>query len=204
MSGGIMVECWNDLKGIELISKTIEFIEPGTDYLDDYDGLEDFGWKLLGEGVYARVYENSQFPNIVLRISERLDNYEKYLEYGRRSKNPIVPVSHAFFRDEHTSVNFMERLEELDEEHPCRCDDDYESYQDSLEIFFNAKDERVWRREAWIVKALDLIFPTFNWAADDVEDLRLHNLKEEWDFNDLHGWNLMCRGDVCVITDPIA
>jgi hypothetical protein len=138
------------------------------------------GFRLIGDGCYAAVFESNCDPNLVYKVGNNAS--DPYLAYIQANINsPHFPRVHSVFIDYDNNyyIVTMERLEEIP-------DHKRTSVPSNIRTQFT--------RES----AVD---PDMQSLVERVEAL----LSSCTDFKlDLHSGNIMMRGVVPVVTDPLA
>ena len=165
--------------------------------------MDEYGFKHLGTGSYGSAYEHPSYP-WVFKIFKNDKSYFAFLQYARKNQNnPNLPkISGSYIRirkdPKHISSNdaYVVRLEKLRE----MTADEWNKIEKIIEIFQDmvadasyggdATDEEIKLRNQYqgiydIISAM--------WNADIFKNSHF----------DIHSGNVMMRGNVPVIIDPV-
>jgi hypothetical protein len=137
------------------------------------------GFKLLGDGCYAAVFESNTDPNIVYKVGNNAQ--DPYLEYiNAHIDSEYFPKVHKAYIDYDNSyyVVIMERLEPLPDHK-----------RKAVEHTFSEQFEG----NQQVPPDMQVIVDHINKLLEGCNDLKL----------DLHAGNIMLRGLTPVITDPV-
>lgn len=189
------------------IYKTAKKLKPNANYSrisDRFNRLElellRQGWKRLGKGAYAMVFEHPKFP-YVFKIFYNDPDYFQYFNWARQHQsNPHVPK----IKGKYIKINektYAVRMEKLD--HLPSFDTAIEKYIDP-ELQSKTKLDISYYRN---VDKLSL-YTNLSFLKQNFPDLYevLNYVKSNFQLisQDLHGGNIMLRDDTIVITDPVA
>lgn len=168
--------------------------------------LSTRGYRVIGEGMYSKVYAHDAEPEFVIKVSKRADDWPAFVKWGEDNgyAGTFTPkiVSMKVFKGGYYIAK-MERLQGTIAEH--NGEDLYEYYKEMKRIarygsehYLNSssKIEQV-RNKA----ALDLLTTEQPGCV-----AYLDHFRKEWgrDATDLHDRNWMVRGDSqIVMTDPV-
>ncbi len=154
--------------------------------------------KLLGFGMFASVYQHPTIPDMVAKLYDDDEAYDRYVEWClSNQQNPFVPKIYSVHDYPEFKIVFMEKLKECD--------------QSKFEL---------WMKSEFV---LDDLTPGFisakvlartlqNRTFTDEKDARflavLDFVQQQILINDyeldLHSGNVMMRGKEFVITDPLS
>jgi hypothetical protein len=162
------------------------------------DKLKAAGWKEIGSGWYAVVFENPKYP-YVIKVVNNNPRYLKFLHLvAQNQSNPFLPKIRGKFikLNQQTQAVRMEKLTPL----LGRDDPALKKYIDPnipKELFTH-----------WLFKDYDALFSEENkeYLKEKFPQLlQAYNLLVKFfDYLDLEYYgNIMRRGDTLVITDPV-
>lgn len=141
------------------------------------------GFNLLGHGCYAAVFESNTDPNLVYKIGiMRADPFVDYIQTAVLENNPHFPRVHELKLYDNWYLAKMERLEPLPF-HKGHLSSEVRS-------LVNQKEDKLVHLTP--TPELQTVAARIRELADAL-DLKI----------DLHGGNIMMRGLVPVITDPL-
>jgi hypothetical protein len=155
---------------------------PDTYIVEKQDFSTFTGLKFLGSGCYANVYAIDETR--VLKIVKTSDSgYARYADVCKNNKNPHLPKILAQGVWGGKQIYILERLTSIQEsEHRARG----YAFMNAVSAFAQG-DENPY------------LAPVAGAFSDCMKILRDNNLA-----NDIHDNNIMMRGDVPVITDPVS
>ena len=175
-----------------------------------YNYIQQHGFKRLGTGTFANVYEKPGYP-WVFKLFKDDDPYIWYYKYCRANQNnPHVPriKGNLIKISDDTFCVRMEKLTPYPETPEYKKLYDhirYALYQLLDDAYSGVIDPLGWQpNEKEIIRrqeALHFLKHTYPQLYKVLVDLANHGT--DWDL-DLHDNNLMLRGNTIVITDPIA
>lgn len=157
------------------------------------------GWTFLGSGASASVFEKDN-PDLVLKVIHDRDNgFKAFWSLCKRSDNPHLLTVTKFGRfafplksGKYTAdVVMMERLEYLG---PGWTEEEFVNFVIHSERYLNGRIGK----DSPVMKEISRKYPEWILALDAIRPLRSDKI-----FIDLHSENVMFRGDVPVITDPL-
>lgn len=163
------------------------------------DILTSHGFKRLGYGDYADVYENPKLPYVLKIYSNNDKGYSAFLELIKNHRNnPHLPnlIGQPIKLNSHVNAVRLEKLTPFDSS--------YEYFEEVCTLLSYA-DVPEWRTVIPnICDNVDKIrefikkYPKF---AKLMDILNAYRLQHHVNF-DLHDGNIMLRGNVPVVTDP--
>jgi hypothetical protein len=162
--------------------------------LDVLDGLQLFmeqrGWKILGTGYFASVFESPKVPGMVLKLMPRRDQgYMRFYSMAKRSDNPHFPVVSRLGVMNVPDPMYAVLLEKLEPKDYSRVDYIVSPMKDFFRGDIDQLPNYISREYPELEKALAM-------ARSLLRGNKGYN-------DDLHSSNIMWRGNVPVITDPI-
>jgi hypothetical protein len=152
--------------------------------------LAALGWNSLGSGHYAKVFSNPT-KSYVLKIFQQDYGYEKYLDIIRKNKgNPHVPILYGrgvpVQLTPKVSAIRMEKLQSVTEDIiDLYVDPEYE-FEPTVEDIFSEENEMYLKKR----------FPDLYKLVKQIS-----GADTDWD---MHENNVMARGNVLVIIDPLS
>ena len=155
---------------------------------------EVLGLEVLGEGARAKVYALNE--RRVLKICERVDHgYDPFIRAAREMNNPHLPKVFYIGTWANRTVYVLERLE---------YGNDFEKDFLSTEMYrrFNTLDDEP-TNIRWHQANNDPFGPDLTEAVRLVHKMVHNPPAGSYLRADLHGGNIMLRGDIPVITDPL-
>ena len=159
------------------------------------DWLKSKNFKLLGEGSYSSVFQ-SPTENFVVKVNKGYidQGFLKFVDFCHKNKGNLhLPKIGEIKKFDKFYIVFIEKLESNNGEHDnddialdieklVLMSDSYEKVMKDIKSFYSED----------IVKQIIE-------CADILKDF----LKNKKLFVDLHGENIMWRGNILVITDPV-
>jgi len=141
------------------------------------------GFKMLGHGCYAAVFESNTDPNLVYKVGARVtDPFLAYIQEPSLINNPHFPRIYEIFTDETWYLVKMERLEPTP----------------SHKIEMSSELSSVVRGTSNTLQHLKPSHELYSIAH------QIRELADRLDAKlDLHQGNVMMRGTTPVITDPL-
>jgi hypothetical protein len=177
----------DELQGVSAVKKVASAIQ-GVDLVDVSKQLKELGWKRIGSGAFARVYEHPNYPLVLKIFSSKDSCYIKFLKYvEQHSTNPFLPK----VRGKLLKLNndyYAVRLEKLQPLDISEWEDVYD------EMIYELINESGYDFDLAIRK-----YPkhrNFLNTLRDISDSLNCRL-------DIHRYNFMKRGKQTVIIDPV-
>ena len=156
------------------------------------------GLELLGLGARAHVYALS--PTRVLKVCSRLDQgYDPFIRAAREANNPHLPKVYYIGNWADHPVYVLERLEFGNES-------EKNFLRDEMYRRYNRLDDPSPEEPSsirWYQATNDPFGPELSDALRVVKNVTLNPPPGTYLSVDLHGGNIMLRGDIPVITDPL-
>ena len=161
--------------------------------LDEWKSImNDYGFKHLGTGSYGSAYEHPNYP-WVFKIFKGDTSYIKYFNYAKRNQNnPNIPrIKGSYIRIGNDAyVVRLEKLQEISGEQYKKLE---KIINHILYIVDMTKDNQPLEKED---KQIIQMYPGLYKIYSDVSNF-------ENSYVDIHSGNIMMRGDVPVIIDPV-
>ena len=166
---------------------THKTIQDWDDYIDHLDAV---GVRELGNGYFSRVFQHPKLKDVAVKVVAGDEMYMKFLRFVMKNQgNPYLPRIYHITR--HVSkgstyfIVMMEKLSKLP----------FQKY-------------RVWRKRLGTGNSMCQFEAKLQHLSVNCEDSHLRKIfkfiyKNHYYF-DLHGNNVMRRGDQIVIVDPLA
>lgn len=159
--------------------------------------LENSGFKLMGFGEFATVYEHPKYPWL-FKFFRADPAYEYYLEYALKNQsNPnVVKIRGKFIRlQKSLCLVRLEKLEVLDQSHEIW------KFIRAFQLYNANTKEKFSTQEALEIPAIQQGSKEYPGIWKVFTDLKPYPLKFRWD---LGSKNIMQRDSIPVITDPLA
>ena len=197
-------------------AKGIDF-KTGHDYIDNkevYSILKSRGWTAVGDGLYARVFTNPDYPYALKLFSKDDRCYVNFLKVAMNSNNPHFPK----FRGKLVSLGPVNavRMEKLEPLTRAEYTGNF-PFLAFLEYYFgkdgpsmNIRNKLAGKYELETEEEIDQALGDVSMDFEDknpqfVEAIeKLKSISTPNCMFDLHGANFMKRGSTFVITDPLA
>lgn len=157
--------------------------------------MEHYGFKHLGSGSYGSAYEHPKYP-WVFKIFKGDNSYFKFFNYARRNQhNPNLPkIKGSYIRIGNDAyVVRLEKLQEISREQYQKVEEIINTFQDII------ADEKYDNELTPEEKQLLKLYPGIHEFLSALWHLDIFSTS----YPDLHGGNIMMRGDVPVIIDPV-
>lgn len=168
--------------------------------------LERRGWTNIGSGAFASAYIHPDLPDRVLKVFTADSAYLAYLKQvvmPLQGRNPHVPVVHAFTPlsrlGPSAGVVLLEKLSKAD----GSATEAMRSKLDSV-ARFGQNEARVKGLPRDLIRLGNRIHATRVREATRREKVGQCRRENAIPGVDMHGGNVMMRGAVMVVTDPIA
>lgn len=158
-------------------------------YDDLIKQLRQQGSRLVGRGLYAKVFSHPTNKKVVIKVAADDKGYGAYVKWAlKRQGNPLVPIifdhKRLTIEDIIVTVTTIEKLKPIQ--------DRFFGHALASEFLFDEIEEALDER-----RYLYKLLPDYSSSV-------LKFLYRNSDMLDLHSGNVMLRGKQLVITDPFA
>lgn len=185
-------------------TNAVERVSNAADRRDAAAALDRRGWTNIGAGVFGAAYSHPECPDVVLKVFWDDSAYRAYLTdvvLPLQGRNPHVPTVHAWRPiGQNGGVVVLERLERVD-----YSDDDKGEIR--VKVATVCREGQASAKVRGIPRDLVRIGNRIH-ATIERERVRrergVTSGRNREPGVDLHGGNVMLRGDTLVITDPLA